>query len=155
MYCILTRFLRGVTCDLWTCMYCIFDNFFFRRTQASSPIPSAAERTRTLNVTRDDQGFGLTLSGDRPVSVQTVRPGGAAHRAGIREKDVIVKVNGAHVTQSTHTEVVDLIAGKRVVILFFPFSCSRYSCNNITTTLIQISRLFYFGFFSKSNHLMI
>ena len=31
----------------------------------------------------------------------------------------------------------------------------RYSCNNITTTLIQISRLFYFGFFSKNNHQMI
>ena len=30
-----------------------------------------------------------------------------------------------------------------------------YSCNNITTTLIQISRLFYFGFFSKTNHYMI
>ena len=102
-----------------------FWQLFFRRTQASSPIPSAAERTRTLNVTRDDQGFGLTLSGDRPVSVQTVRPGGAAHRAGIREKDVIVKVNGAHVTQSTHTEVVDLIAGKLVLILFFQFSCLR------------------------------
>ena len=57
--------------------------------------------------------------------MQTVRPGGAAHRAGIREKDVIVKVNGAHVTQSTHTEVVDLIAGKRVLILFFQFSFSR------------------------------
>ena len=86
---------------------------FFRRTQASSPIPSAAERTRTLNVIRDEQsGFGLTLSGDRPVSVQTVRPGGAADRSGIREKDVIVKVNGAHVTQSTHTEVIERIAGK-------------------------------------------
>ena len=31
----------------------------------------------------------------------------------------------------------------------------RYSCNNITRTLIQISRLFYFGFFSKSNHQMM
>ena len=30
-----------------------------------------------------------------------------------------------------------------------------YSCNNITTTLIQISRLFYFGFFSKTNQQMI
>ena len=30
-----------------------------------------------------------------------------------------------------------------------------YSCNNITTTLIQISPLFYFGFFSKTNHQMI
>ena len=32
---------------------------------------------------------------------------------------------------------------------------SAYSCNNITTTLIQISRLFYFGFFSKTNHQMM
>ena len=31
----------------------------------------------------------------------------------------------------------------------------KYSCNNITTTLIQTSRLFYFGFFSKTNHQMI
>ena len=30
-----------------------------------------------------------------------------------------------------------------------------YSCNNITTTLIRISRLFCFGFFSKTNHQMI
>ena len=30
-----------------------------------------------------------------------------------------------------------------------------YSCNNITTTLIQISRIFYFGFFSKTNHQMM
>ena len=28
----------------------------------------------------------------------------------------------------------------------------RYSCNNITTTLIQISLIFYFGFYSKFNH---
>ena len=30
-----------------------------------------------------------------------------------------------------------------------------YSCNNITMTSIQISRLFYFGFFSKTNHQMM
>ena len=32
---------------------------------------------------------------------------------------------------------------------------NMYSCNNITTTLIQISRLFYFGFFFKTNHQMM
>ena len=31
----------------------------------------------------------------------------------------------------------------------------RYNCNNITTTLIQISRLFHFAFFSKTNHQMM
>ena len=31
-----------------------------------------------------------------------------------------------------------------------PKFATLYSCNNITTTLIQISRLFYFGFFSKT-----
>ena len=34
-------------------------------------------------------------------------------------------------------------SGSRVVF-------GRYSCNNISTTLIQISRLLYFGFFSKT-----
>ena len=35
-------------------------------------------------------------------------------------------------------------------------SCSTfYSCDNITTTWIQISRLFYFEFFSKINHQMM
>ena len=29
---------------------------------------------------------------------------------------------------------------------------TKHSCNNITTILIQISRLFYFGLFSKTNH---
>ena len=32
---------------------------------------------------------------------------------------------------------------------------AQYSCSNITTTLIQISRLFYFGFFSKTNQQMM
>ena len=42
------------------------------------------------------------------------------------------------------------------VFLHFPKELSYgYSCNNITTTLIQISRLFYFGFFSKTNHQII
>ena len=36
-----------------------------------------------------------------------------------------------------------------------PCIFGMYSCNNITTILTQISRLFYFGFFSKTNHQMI
>ena len=40
-------------------------------------------------------------------------------------------------------------------VCFFLYVSMQYSCNNITTTLIQISRLFYFGFFSKTNHQMI
>ena len=35
------------------------------------------------------------------------------------------------------------------------YQVSIYSCYNITTTLIQISHLFYFGFLSKTNHQMI
>ena len=41
---------------------------------------------------------------------------------------------------------------------FFNSNCIiflLYSCNNKTTTSIQISRLFYFGFFSNTNHQMM
>ena len=56
----------------------------------------------------------------------------------------------------------DLKTGKSKGFAFATFaedemalSTLRYSCNNITTTLIQISRLFSFGFFSKTNHQMM
>ena len=79
--------------------------------------------SRSLIVHRDALGYGLTLSGDKPVFVQTVRQGGAASRAGIRENDVIIRVNGTRVTESTHNEVVHQIQGKtQKTILFSLFS---------------------------------
>ena len=69
----------------------------------------SGERSRTLIVHKDDSGYGLTLSGDKPCRVQTVRPGGASDKAGVREGDVIIKVNGQQVTESLHGEVVKLI----------------------------------------------
>ena len=86
----------------------------------------SGERSRTLIVHKDDSGesceerqegefslllpgYGLTLSGDKPCRVQTVKPGGASDKAGVREGDVIIKVNGQQVTESLHSEVVKLI----------------------------------------------
>ena len=37
------------------------------------PIPQLTEKCRTLIVHRDEGGYGLTLSGDRPTRVQTVK----------------------------------------------------------------------------------
>ena len=68
-----------------------------------------AERSRTLIIHKDEAGYGLTLSGDKPTRVQTVRAGGASDRAGVRPGDVIIKVNGQQVTESSHTDVVKLI----------------------------------------------
>ncbi|XP_010221400.1 PREDICTED: rho guanine nucleotide exchange factor 11-like [Tinamus guttatus] len=73
----------------------------------------AAETTglvqRCVIIQKDQHGFGFTVSGDRVVLVQSVRPGGAAMRAGVQEGDRIVKVNGTMVTNSSHLEVVKLI----------------------------------------------
>ena len=66
---------------------------------------------RNLIVRRDEVGYGLTLSGDQPVFVQTVRGGGAADRAGIQENDCMLRVNGQRVTEASHQEVVGLIQG--------------------------------------------
>ena len=44
-------------------------------------------------VSRDRYGYGLTVSGDNPVYVLSVREDGAAHRAGVRVNDQIIKVN--------------------------------------------------------------
>lgn len=48
---------------------------------------------KNVIIQRDHYGYGLTVSGDNPVFVLSVRDGGAAHRAGININDQIIKVN--------------------------------------------------------------
>ena len=61
------------------------------------------------------------------------------------ESDVVI--NSIYVTHCPSFLISLMVNG----YLFSPVNSNLYSCNNITTTLVQISRLFYFGFFSKTN----
>ncbi|KAM4620708.1 rho guanine nucleotide exchange factor 12 isoform 2-T2 [Polymixia lowei] len=72
---------------------------------------------RCVIIQRDENGFGLTVSGDNPVFVQLVKEDGAAMRAGVQTGDRIIKVNGTLVTQSNHIEVVELIKSGSYVAL--------------------------------------
>ncbi|VDM37478.1 unnamed protein product [Toxocara canis] len=72
---------------------------------------------RCVVVTRQADGYGLTVTGDHPVYVHTVKPDGAAFRAGVRQGDKILKVNGMPVTASNHLEVVRMISGGQTVAL--------------------------------------
>ncbi|KAM7053985.1 rho guanine nucleotide exchange factor 11 isoform 8-T8 [Molossus nigricans] len=72
---------------------------------------------RCVIIQKDQHGFGFTVSGDRIVLVQSVRPGGAAMKAGVKEGDRIIKVNGTMVTKSSHLEVVKLIKSGAYVAL--------------------------------------
>ncbi|KAL3284894.1 hypothetical protein HHI36_019030 [Cryptolaemus montrouzieri] len=65
-----------------------------------------------LVVNRDEKGYGMKVSGDNPVYVQSVKEGGAAEKAGLHAGDKIIKVNGVNVMSSTHTDVVALIRCK-------------------------------------------
>ncbi|GFG29830.1 hypothetical protein Cfor_00248, partial [Coptotermes formosanus] len=71
----------------------------------------------TVIVQKDENGYGMKVSGDKPVYVQSVKEGGAAERAGLHSDDKIIKVNGVNVMQSTHTEVVGLIKASTQVVL--------------------------------------
>ncbi|XP_033211602.1 rho guanine nucleotide exchange factor 12 isoform X2 [Belonocnema kinseyi] len=71
----------------------------------------------TLVIYKDDAGYGMKVSGDNPVYVQSVKEGGAAARAGLHAEDKIIKVNGVNVMHSTHTDVVDMIKSSTQVVL--------------------------------------
>lgn len=85
--------------------------------QPSDASEAAGLVQRCVIIQKDQHGFGFTVSGDRIVLVQSVRPGGAAMRAGVREGDRIIKVNGTMVTNSSHLEVVKLIKSGAYVAL--------------------------------------
>ncbi|KAK0396764.1 hypothetical protein QR680_001843 [Steinernema hermaphroditum] len=88
---------------------------------APVPVPTVVHETQLIRrcvvVTKHEDGYGLTVTGDNPVYVHTVKPDGAAFRAGVREGDRIVKVNGMPVTSANHLEVVRMIScGQNVAL---------------------------------------
>uniref|UniRef100_A0A1D5Q9F3 Rho guanine nucleotide exchange factor 12 n=1 Tax=Macaca mulatta TaxID=9544 RepID=A0A1D5Q9F3_MACMU len=66
---------------------------------------------RCVVIQKDDNGFGLTVSGDNPVFVQSVKEGKAFL------KTIDHSVNGTLVTHSNHLEVVKLIRSGSYVAL--------------------------------------
>uniref|UniRef100_A0A182YIV9 PDZ domain-containing protein n=1 Tax=Anopheles stephensi TaxID=30069 RepID=A0A182YIV9_ANOST len=61
-------------------------------TRESAANGSMAMQTLVLTVSRDATGYGMKVSGDKPVFVESVKPGGAARRAGLMPDDMILKV---------------------------------------------------------------
>ncbi|XP_076457350.1 rho guanine nucleotide exchange factor 11-like [Babylonia areolata] len=69
------------------------------------------------SVRRYERGYGLTVSGDNPVYVASVKSEGAAAKAGVQKDDRIVKVNGTLVLNKNHIDVVKLIRSGSYVAL--------------------------------------
>ncbi|XP_055598943.1 rho guanine nucleotide exchange factor 11 isoform X3 [Uranotaenia lowii] len=92
----------------------------------------------TLNVVvnKDANGYGMKVSGDKPVFVESVKPGGAAQKAGLMAEDMILKVNGTSVRSSTHTNVVELIKASDIVELTVQRSNNRMQRGSPSTTSI-------------------
>uniref|UniRef100_A0A673U7G6 Rho guanine nucleotide exchange factor 11 n=1 Tax=Suricata suricatta TaxID=37032 RepID=A0A673U7G6_SURSU len=103
-----------------------------RPSDASDASDTAGLVQRCVIIQKDQHGFGFTVSGDRVVLVQSVRPGGAAMRAGVKEGDRIIKVNGTMVTNSSHLEVVKLIkSGAYVALTLLGSSPSSVSVSGL------------------------
>lgn len=65
---------------------------------------------RTVKLYRRPEGFGFTLSSQGPCVLSCIFEGSPAYKAGLKQGDQIVEVNGASVEQATHEDVVRLIA---------------------------------------------
>lgn len=70
-----------------------------------------------LVINKDKNGYGMKVSGENPVFVDSVKDGGAANRAGLNAADMILRVNGQNVRYSTHAEVVQLMKATQNVEL--------------------------------------
>lgn len=104
-----------------------------RDSSKNVPVPML---TLVLTVNKDVNGYGMKVSGDKPVFVESVKPGGAAQKAGLLADDMILKVNGTSVRSSTHTNVVDLIKASDIVELTVQRSNNRMQRPSPSTTSI-------------------
>ncbi|XP_016988743.1 uncharacterized protein LOC108051233 isoform X2 [Drosophila rhopaloa] len=85
-------------------------------TPPPTPLPKNFQYL-TLTVRKDGNGYGMKVSGDNPVFVESVKPGGAAEIAGLVAGDMILKVNGHEVRLEKHPTVVGLIKASTTVEL--------------------------------------
>lgn len=79
-----------------------------------------------LIIEKDKNGYGMKVSGENPVFVDSVKDGGAAHRAGLNAADMILRVNGQNVRYSSHAEVVQLMKATQNVELTVQRSTRSY-----------------------------
>ncbi|XP_064651024.1 uncharacterized protein LOC135502270 isoform X5 [Lineus longissimus] len=80
-------------------------------------IPGAPLVQRCVIIQKDEKGYGLTVSGENPVFVESVKEYGAAARVGVKEGDRIIKVNGSMVANCNHKDVVKMIKSGTYVAL--------------------------------------
>ncbi|XP_041986032.1 rho guanine nucleotide exchange factor 11 isoform X2 [Aricia agestis] len=90
---------------------------------ATSP---GADNLLTVTVARDEHGYGMKVSGDNPVYVQSVKEHGAAWRAGLRSGDRILRVDSVPVHHHTHQQVVQLIRANPSPVLTVQQNSSRH-----------------------------
>lgn len=64
---------------------------------------------RTVEVSRGKNGYGFTISGQKPCILSCIVPGSPAEKAGLRAGDYLVAVNGQSVSKVPHDDVVHLI----------------------------------------------
>ncbi|XP_052747719.1 rho guanine nucleotide exchange factor 11 isoform X4 [Galleria mellonella] len=79
-----------------------------------------------VTVVADEHGYGMKVSGDNPVYVQSVKENGAAWRAGLRAGDRILCVDAVPVHNHTHQQVVQMIRANKKTVLTVQQNTSRH-----------------------------
>ncbi|XP_071370398.1 Na(+)/H(+) exchange regulatory cofactor NHE-RF3-like [Centroberyx affinis] len=90
----------------------------------STPVKEREEelKPKLCKMEKTSAGYGFHLNGIQGVCGQYIKEvvkGGAAHRAGLEDDDIVVEVNGVNVEKSTHEEAVAMIrsSGSSLVLL--------------------------------------
>ncbi|KAJ2939064.1 hypothetical protein O0L34_g10253 [Tuta absoluta] len=86
----------------------------------------AGDELLTVTIQRDEHGYGMKVSGDNPVYVQSVKEHGAAWRAGLRAGDRILRVGVVPVLHHTHQQVVAMIRSNPTTVLTVQQNTSRH-----------------------------
>ncbi|XP_073473409.1 Na(+)/H(+) exchange regulatory cofactor NHE-RF3 [Aquarana catesbeiana] len=98
---------------------------------ASTPTPDPKQKPRLCRVQKGDKGFGFNLNAIKDVPGQYIKQvlaGGPGDKAGIKEDDVLVEVNGVNVEKESYDEVIVRIknAGASVTLLVVSKEGSEY-----------------------------
>lgn len=95
---------------------------------------------RTVELTRSQAGFGLTLSGQQPCLLSGIVQGSPAARAGLRVGQCVVAVNGRNVVRAGHDEVVCAI-GNSTGLLKLQIADNYYGSQGTSSSEEDLTRI--------------
>ncbi|XP_059156490.1 delphilin-like [Physella acuta] len=81
---------------------------------------------KTIQIVREDESFGFVIKSSNPAYIESIDTGGAAEQAGLKNGDILLKLNNIDIRKFDHDKIVQLLRDSGSAPTLEILRCSKY-----------------------------